>query len=76
MGDAAFPREAQRAGLDQGSALIQFTLGAAGEVKDVRALQASHPSFAKGAMSLVAQYRCAGQGHDVVVQVPFIFRSS
>ena len=75
MGDAAFPREAMRAGLEQGSALIQFTLGSAGEVKDVRALQASHPSFARGAMRIVAEYRCEGQGRDVTVQVPFIFKS-
>ncbi|TXH57224.1 MAG: energy transducer TonB [Burkholderiaceae bacterium] len=76
MGDAAFPRDAQRAGLDEGSALIQFTLGPAGEVRDIKAIQASHPSFAKGAMRIVAEYRCTGQGHDVTVQVPFAFKSN
>ena len=75
MGDAGFPREAIRAGLEEGSALIQFTLGANGEVKDVTALSASHPIFAKGSMKIVSQYKCAGLGHDITVQVPFVFKS-
>lgn len=76
MGDAAFPRDAVRAGLEEGSALVQFTLGPTGEIKDVKALQATHPAFARGATRIVAEYRCAGQGQDVVVQVPFTFRSN
>jgi protein TonB len=75
MGDAGFPREAVRAGLEEGNALIQFTLGANGEVKDITALSASHPIFAKGSMKIVSQYKCAGQGHDITVQVPFVFKS-
>jgi periplasmic protein TonB len=76
MGEAGFPREAQRAGLEEGTALVQFTLGAAGEVKDIKTVQSSHPSFAKGAMRIVADYRCQGQGRDITVQVPFVFKSS
>jgi protein TonB len=76
MGDAAFPREAMRAGLEEGSALMQFTLAPSGEVKDVKALQATHPSFARGAARIVSEYRCAGQGRDVIVTVPFTFRSN
>jgi periplasmic protein TonB len=75
MGDAGFPREAIRAGLEEGSAMIQFTLGANGEVKDITALSASHPIFGKGAMKIVSQYKCAGVGHDITVQVPFVFKS-
>ncbi len=75
MGDAGFPRAAQRLGLDQGSALIQFTLTAGGEIKDVQAVQSSHPLFAQGAMKIVGQYKCTGQGRDVVVRVPFVFKS-
>jgi protein TonB len=75
MGDAGFPREAIRAGLEEGSALIQFTLAANGEVKDITALRASHPVFAKGSMKIVSQYKCAGLGHDIAVQVPFVFKS-
>lgn len=76
MGDAVFPREAQRVGLDRGSALIQFTLAASGEVRDVRAVNASHPAFAKAAMKVVSEYRCKGTGRDTPVQVPFEYKSN
>jgi periplasmic protein TonB len=76
MSDAGFPREATRLGLDEGRALIQFTLGPNGEVKDVKVVNASHPIFAKGAMRIVSEYKCTGQGRDVTVQVPFAFKSS
>lgn len=76
MGDASFPREATRAGLEEGSVLIQFTLAASGEVKDIQAISASHPTFAKGAMRIVREFKCKGQGRDVNVQVPFTFKSS
>lgn len=75
MGDAAFPREASRLGLEEGSALVQFTLGASGELKDIQALRASHAVFARNSVRLVSQYKCTGQGRDVVVQVPFAYKS-
>jgi protein TonB len=75
MGDAEFPREAMRLGLESGSAVVQFTLGPNGEVKDVQALRASHPVFAKSSIRLVGQYKCAGQGREVLVQVPFAYKS-
>jgi protein TonB len=75
MGEAAFPRAARRLGLDQGSAVIQFTLGANGEVKNVRAVRSSHVVFEKASIDLVSQYKCLGQGREVLVQVPFEYRS-
>jgi protein TonB len=74
MGDVAYPREAARQGLDRGEALIQFTLGANGEVKDIKALRATHPIFARNSIRIVGQYKCQGQGHDVIVQVPFGYK--
>lgn len=74
MGDAAFPREALRRGLDKGEALVEFTLGATGRIRDVRAVHASHPVFARSSMRIVQAFECAGQGHDLVVQVPFSYR--
>ena len=74
MGDASFPREAQRLGLEKGDALIQFTLTASGEIKDIKALRASHPSFARNSIRIVGEYKCAGQGRDVIVQVPFGYK--
>jgi protein TonB len=74
MGDAAFPKEAIRQGIEKGDAVIQFTLGANGEVKDVRTIRASHPIFARNSIRLVGEYKCRGQGHDVLVQVPFGYK--
>lgn len=74
MGDASFPRDAARAGLEKGDALIQFTLTASGEVKDVKAVRASHPSFARNSIRIVGEYKCQGQGREVVVQVPFSYK--
>ena len=74
MGDAGYPREAVRAGLDKGEALVQFTLGANGAIKDIKVIRASNPIFARNSARIVAQYECQGQGHDVFVQVPFSYR--
>jgi len=74
MGDSVFPREAVRQGIEKGDALIQFTLSANGEVKDVKVLKSSHPIFARNSMRLVSEYKCQGQGRDVLVQVPFGYK--
>ena len=74
MGDAAFPRDATRLGIEKGSALIQFTLTASGDVKDVKAVSASHAIFARNSIRLVGEYKCQGQGRDVTVQVPFSYK--
>jgi protein TonB len=74
MGDASFPRDAARAGLEKGEVLMQFTLGPSGEIKNVRALRSSHPIFARAATQIVQEYTCQGQGQDVVVQVPFVYK--
>jgi protein TonB len=74
MGDAGFPREAIRQGLEKGEAVIQFTLTANGEIKDVKALRSSHPIFARNSIRIVGEYKCQGQGRDVVVTVPFGYK--
>jgi len=74
MGDAGFPKDAMRQGLEKGEALIQFTLGADGQVKDIKALRASHPIFARNSIRIVGEYKCQSQGRDVVVQVPFGYK--
>ncbi|HEX6706397.1 MAG TPA: energy transducer TonB [Albitalea sp.] len=74
MGDAGFPREAVRQGLERGEAVIQFTLGAAGDIRDVRAVRATHPVFARNSIRIVGEYKCQGQGRDVLVQVPFGYK--
>jgi len=74
MGDVAFPREAQRQGIERGEATIQFTLTASGEVKDIKALRSTHQIFARNSIRIVSEYKCQGQGRDVVVTVPFSYK--
>lgn len=74
MGDVAFPREAMRQGIEKGEALVQFTVTASGAVKDTRVVSASHPIFARNSLRIVGDYKCQGQGHDVLVQVPFGYK--
>ena len=74
MGDSGFPREAVRQGIEKGEALVQFTLSASGEIKDVKVLKSTHPIFARNSVKLVSEYKCQGQGRDVVVQVPFGYK--
>ena len=74
MGDNAFPKEAMRQGIEKGEALIQFTLSASGEIKDVKTVRASHPIFARNSIRVVGEYKCQGQGRDVLVQVPFGYK--
>lgn len=74
MGEATFPRAATRLGLEEGEALIQFTLTPAGEIRDIRAIKASHPSFAENSIRLVGALKCSGRGTDVQVQVPFAYK--
>ncbi|HEY0857711.1 MAG TPA: energy transducer TonB [Albitalea sp.] len=74
MGDVAFPRDAMRQGIDKGEALIEFTVTAGGTVKDLRVVSASHAIFARNSLRIVSDYKCKGQGHDVLVQVPFGYR--
>lgn len=74
MGDAAFPKEAMRQGIEKGEAVIQFTLGPNGEVRDIKTIRASHPVFARNSIRLVGEYKCQGQGRDVIVQQPFGYK--
>jgi len=74
MGDVAFPRDAQRQGLERGEATIQFTLTASGEVKDIKAIRSSHQIFARNSVRIVSEYKCQGQGRDVTVTVPFAYK--
>ena len=74
MGDAAFPREAARLGIERGDATIQFTLTPSGEIKDIKALRASNQIFARNSIRLVGEYKCQGQGREVTVTVPFSYK--
>ena len=75
MGDVAFPREAVRAGIERGEAVMQFTLSASGEIKDIRAVRASNPIFARNSSRIISSFKCAGQGQDVTVSVTFGYKT-
>ena len=45
MGESGYPREALRQGLDKGSATIEWTVTASGEIKNVRAVGSSEPDL-------------------------------
>ncbi len=75
MGDVAFPREAIRQGIDRGEVTIQFTVGPNGEVKDVKAISASNQIFARNSIRIVeSDFKCLGQGRDITVRVPFVYK--
>lgn len=75
MGESAFPRDAQRQGIERGDALIQFTLTASGEIKNITSLRASNPIFARNSIRLISSFKCQGQGRDVIVQQPFSYKT-
>ena len=75
MGDVAFPREAQRQGIETGEAVIQFTLdrhrrGQGHQGDPLVAIQI----FARNSIRIVSEYKCQGQGRDVIVTVPFGYK--
>jgi protein TonB len=74
MGDIAYPREAQRQGIEKGEAVVQFTLTASGEMKDIKAIRSSNPIFARNSVRIVSAYKCQGQGRDLTVTVPFGYK--
>jgi len=74
MGEVAFPREAIRQGIEKGEAIVQFTVGPSGQVKDVKVVSSTHAIFARNSIRIVGEYKCQGQGRDVLVQVPFGYK--
>lgn len=74
MGEVAYPREAQRSGIEKGEAVVQFVVAASGEIKDAQVVRATHPIFGRAALRIVSDYKCQGRGRDVLVEVPIGFQ--
>ncbi|WP_234085125.1 TonB family protein [Azonexus sp. R2A61] len=68
------PKQALRLGLS-GQVTAEFTVGAAGEIRNIAIVQSSNSIFNAPVTAAIARYRCIGQGRDVRVRVPFVFRS-
>jgi protein TonB len=74
LGDSSFPPEAQRKGIEKGEATMEWIVTAGGEIKDLRAVSATNPIFAKNSSRLISSYKCVGQGRDVVVRQVFSYK--
>jgi len=68
-----YPVQARKDGL-QGEVLIEMTIAANGEVKDVEVKSSSNRAFNSVSISASKQFKCNGQGRDVRVQVPYSFK--
>ncbi len=75
MGDAGYPRDAQRQGLERGSAVVEWIVTASGEIKNVRTVSSSNPIFARQSVKLIGAYKCVGQGRDVTVRQEFSYKT-
>ncbi len=74
MGDSGYPRDAQRQGIEKGNAIIEWTVNAAGEIKNPRTVSASNQIFARNSIRLIGDYKCVGQGRDVIVRQEFNYK--
>ncbi len=68
-----YPVQARKDGL-QGEVLIEMTIAANGEVKDVDVKSSTNRAFNSVSISASKQFKCNGQGRDVRVQVPYSFK--
>jgi protein TonB len=74
-GHLPYPAQAQRMGLS-GEVVMAFTVGTSGQIGDVTVVKSSNPLFNSAAADAVSQLHCLGQGREVRVRVPFLFRIS
>jgi protein TonB len=68
-----YPAQAQRMGLN-GEVVMAFTVGTSGQIEDVTVVKSSNPLFNNAAADAVGQLHCLGQGRQVRVRVPFLFK--
>lgn len=72
-GRLPYPAQAQQMGLS-GEVVLEFIVTASGQISDVTVAKSTNRLFNSTAINAVNQLRCNGQGHDVRVRVPFVFR--
>lgn len=71
--DIQYPPQARKDGL-QGDVLIEFTVAANGDIKDVDVKSSSNRAFNSISINSVRKFKCNAQGRDVRVSVPFSFK--
>lgn len=64
--DGGFPREARRAQIDAGEVTVVFTIAANGDVKNPVIQKSTHRAFNRHSLQIVSQFKCIGQGRDVL----------
>ena len=74
FGDSAFPRDAAREGIESGEAVLRFTVSASGEIKDVSTVSQTNRAFGRAAVSILKEFKCIGQGRDIIFELPFSFK--
>jgi protein TonB len=74
MSSIAYPREALLDGIE-GEVLIEFTVNAGGDIKNVEIKSSTNRIFNRAALAAVqSKLTCQGQGQDVRVQAPVSFK--
>jgi len=73
MSSIVFPREALLNGTE-GEVVIEFTVGANGQIKDAVIKSSSNRIFNRSSMSVVSQLQCQSGGQDIRVQAPISFK--
>ena len=73
MSSIVYPREALQSGTE-GEVIIEFTVGANGQIKDVVIKSSSNRVFNRSSMSVVNQLSCQSGGQDIRVQAPISFK--
>jgi protein TonB len=74
MSSITYPREALLDGIE-GEVLIEFTVAASGEIKNVEIKSSTNRIFNRAALGAVqSKLSCQGQGQDVRVQAPVSFK--
>lgn len=73
MSSISYPREALKEGLE-GNVLLEFTVSANGEIKDVVIKSSSNRVFNRASMAVVGQLSCQSGGQDIRVQAPIVFK--
>ena len=72
--NAGFPREAQRGGIEKGEVTAQFTVSAAGQVRDVEVVKSTSRLLNRGSVEAVRRFDCRPPGRDVLVTVEIAYQ--
>ena len=68
-----YPPQARKDGL-QGEVLVEFTVTASGEIKDIDIKSSSNRAFNSASINATRMFKCNAQARDVRVQVPYSFK--